>query len=142
MIAYLDSSAILKTYLLHETGGDALDGIVETPVDLVVSRFTYVEVRAALAAARRAGRLTAFEYDRAVDSFDVAWRGFAIVELDEPVGRRAGAIAEAFGLRAGDAVQLASVLELDRDTTVIVAWDIQLRTAAHAAGVAVYPVVI
>lgn len=100
------------------------------------------EVRAALAAARRAGRLTAVEHDRAVDSFDVAWRGYAIVELDERIGRRAGAIAETFGLRAGDAVQLASVLELDRDTTVIVAWDVQLRTVAHAAGMAVYPAVI
>ncbi len=139
MIAYLDSSAILKAYLLHEAGGDALDNIVETPVDLAVSRLTYVEVRSALAAARRAGRLTALEHDRAVDSFDVAWRGYAVIELQDAVGRRAGAVAETFGLRTGDAVQLASVLELDRDTTVIVAWDSQLRTAARAAGVAVYP---
>jgi hypothetical protein len=31
---------------------------------------------------------------------------------------------------------------LDRDTTVIIAWDVQLRAAAHAAGVAVYPAVV
>ena len=142
MIAYLDSSAIVKSYLLREPGHDALESIFDSPVELAASRFTYVEVRAALAAARRTGRLTTFEHDRAVESFDVAWRSYAIVELDEPVGKRAGAIAESFGLRAGDAVQLASILELDRDTTMIVAWDARLRAAAHAAGVAVYPAVV
>ena len=142
MIAYLDSSAIVKAYLIHETGRDELDSITDSAVDVAASRFSYVEVRAALAAARRAGRLTTFEHDRAVESFDVAWRGYAIVELDEPVGARAGAFVESFGLRAGDAVQLASILELDRDTTVIVAWDVQLRSAARAAGVAVYPAVV
>ena len=142
MIAYLDSSAIVKSYLLHEAGHDELESIFDSPVELAASRLTYVEVRAALAAARRAGRLTTFEHDRAVESFDVEWRSYAVVELDEPVGKRAGAIAEGFGLRAGDAVQLASILELDRDTTLIVAWDVQLRAAAQAAGVAVYPAVV
>ena len=142
MIAYLDSSAIVKSYLLEEAGRDALESILGSPVDLTTSRFTYVEVRAGLAAARRAGRLTTLEHDRAVESFDVEWLSYSIVELDGPVGRRAGAIAETFGLRAGDAVQLASALELDRETSLIVAWDIQLRNAAQAVGVAVYPAVI
>ena len=142
MIAYLDSSAIVKAYVMHETGRDELERITHAAVALATSRFSYVEVRAALAAARRAGRLTAFDHDRAVESFEVAWRGYEIVELDEPVGARAGAFAETFGLRAGDAVQLASILELDRGTTMIVAWDLQLRAAAHAAGVAVYPAVV
>ena len=142
MIAYLDSSGIAKAYLMREAGRDELEGVTQAAVALATSRFSYVEVRAALAAARRAGRLTRVEHDRAVESFDVAWRGYEIIELDESVSTRAGAIAETFGLRAGDAVQLASILELDRDTTVIVAWDVQLRAAAHAAGVAVYPAVV
>lgn len=142
MIAYLDTSAVIKAYLLSEAGRDELESIIGAGVDVASSRFTYVEVRAALAAARRAGRLTPFEHDRAVASFDLAWTGYAIVELDEPVAERAGVLAGSFGLRAGDAVQLASILELDRDTTIIVAWDLQLRTAAHAAGVAVFPAVI
>jgi predicted nucleic acid-binding protein len=142
VIAYIDTSALVKAYLLREFGGDELEDIIEAGVGLAASRFTYVEFRAALAAARRAGRLTPFEHDRAVESFDGAWQSYAIVEFDEPVSSRAGTLAESFGLRAGDAVQLASVLELHRDTTVIVAWDIQLRTAAHAAGVAVYPAVV
>ena len=118
MIAYLDSSAIVKTYLLQESGRDEFESILDSPVR---PRRVEVHVRRGPSGAWprrdvRAGSPT-FEHDRAVESFDVAWRSYAIVELDEPVGKRAGAIAETFGLRAGDAVQLASVLELDRDTT-------------------------
>ena len=142
MIAFLDSSAIVKTYLSSESGREAFERLVDSSGQLAGSRFTYVEVRSALAAARRAGRLSPLEHDRAVESFDMAWRTYAIVELDGPVGRRAGSITETFGLRPGDAVQLASALALDRDTTVIVAWDLNLRMAGQAAGVAVYPTVI
>jgi predicted nucleic acid-binding protein len=142
VIAFLDSSAIVKTYLRWETGRDEFERLIDTSVQLAVSRFTYVEVRSALAAARRAGRLSPFEHDRAVESFEMAWRTYAIVELDGPVGNMAGSITETFGLRAGDAVQLASALALDGDTTVIVAWDQNLRMAGQASGVAVYPTVI
>lgn len=140
MIAYLDSSAIVKAYLLDKSGRDELGSIINSPVDLAASRLTYVEVRATLASARRAGRLTVLEHDRAVESFDREWRGYAIVELDEPVGRRAGDIAETFGLRAGDAVQLASILQMDLDETMLVAWDSRLARAARAAGVMIYPI--
>jgi predicted nucleic acid-binding protein len=140
VIAYLDSSAIVKAYLPDEFGRDTLEGIVDAPFDLAASRYTYVEVRATLAAARRAGRLTMLEHERVVASFDKAWQGYAIVELDEPVGKRAGDIAEAFGLRAGDAVQLASILQMDLDETMLVAWDARLTLAARAAGVMTYPI--
>lgn len=139
MIAYVDSSAIVKNYLVDETGRLELEAITSSVAGLATSRLSYVEVRAALAAARRAGRLAPFEHDRAVESFDVAWSAYSVVELSESVGARAGAIAEAFGLRAGDAIQLASILELDLDGTLIVAWDSHLRFAARAAGVALYP---
>ena len=63
-----------------------------------------------------------------------------IVELSETVGTRAGSIADAFGLRAGDAIQLASAIALGAEDTVLVAWDARLRFAARAAGVATYPI--
>jgi uncharacterized protein len=139
VIAFLDSSAIVKAYLPDELGRDTLEGIVDAPFDLAASRYTYVEVRATLAAARRSGRLTMFEHEQVVVSFDEAWRGYAIVELDEPVSKTAGDIAETFGLRAGDAVQLASILQMDLDETMLVAWDARLSRAARAAGVLTYP---
>ena len=140
MIAYLDSSAIIKLYLVDEAGMAELRGVATESAKIATSRLSYVEVRAGLAAARRARRLTSKDHDLAVTSFDASWAGYLVVELTEAVGSRAGAMAETYGLRAGDAIQLASVFELDVEQTVIVAWDGRLRYASHAAGVATYPI--
>jgi uncharacterized protein len=139
LIAYLDSSALIKQYLVDEEAIDELALIMETASTVVTSRLSFVEVRAGLAAARRARRLSPMQHDRAVTIFESTWRTFDIVELDPSVGARAGMIAEDFGLRAGDAIQLASVLELDLDETMLVAWDGRLALAARAAGVLTYP---
>lgn len=139
MIAYLDSSAIIKWYVGDEVGVGDLEAIVTRSSRLATARLTYVEVRAGLAAARRANRIARLDHDRAVESFDASWDALLIVELSETVGTRAGSIADAFGLRAGDAIQLASALALGAEETVLVAWDARLRFAAGAAGVATYP---
>lgn len=140
MIAYLDSSAIIKQYLVDESDMAELEAITGAMTGVVTSRLSYVEVRAGLASARRTTRLAPNAHDHAVASFDAAWAAFDIVELDESVSSRAGVVAEAFGLRAGDAIQLASVLEMDLAETLLVAWDARLARAARAAGVATYPV--
>ena len=140
MIAFLDSSAIVKLYLVDEADATDVHAAIAASQSLAASRLSYVEVRAALAAARRAARLTPLEHDRAVSSFDAAWPGYDVVELSDGVSVRAGVFAETFGLRAGDAIQLASVLELNIEGTLMVAWDARLRLAARAAGVATHPI--
>lgn len=139
MIAYLDSSAIIKHFLLDEPGLEDLLAVARSAPDVTTSRLSYVEVRAGLAAARRAQRLDAVEHDRAVASLDTAWPAYSVVEVSEAVCLRAGSIAAAFRLRAGDSIQLASILEFDPVDVVMVAWDVRLRAAATAAGLAVYP---
>lgn len=139
MIAYLDSSAIVRQYLADELASSDLAAIAGETRSLVTSRLSYVEVRAALAAARRATRLAPGQHDQAVASFEIAWATYEVIELTRVLSERAGVVAETFGLRAGDAIQLASVLELDPEETVLVAWDSRLRMAARAAGVASLP---
>lgn len=139
MIAYLDSSAIAKLYLDDENATEALQEIVAGPVTTTTSRLSYVEVRSSLAAARRADRMRRSEHERAVGSFERDWSSYAVIEITDEVSRRAGAIVDAYGLRAGDAIQLASVLEFDPSSVVLVAWDDRLRAAALAAGFAVLP---
>lgn len=140
MIAYLDSSAILKQHLLDEPGLADIHSIATESELVATSRLSFVEVRAGLAAARRSNRLDGARHDRAVIAFMDAWAGYDVLELSEEISARAGAVAETYGLRAGDAIQLASMLELDPQREVIVvAWDARLRAAARAAGLVVYP---
>ena len=140
MIAYLDSSAILKHYLFDEPGLTDVVAIATGSTVVATSRLSYVEVCAGLAAARRADRLDGAGHDRAATAFVEAWAGYSVLELSQGVADRAGAIAATFGLRAGDSIQLASMLELEpRDEVIVVAWDADLRTAASAAGLVVFP---
>ena len=138
MIAVFDTSAILKL-LLDEPGRlDAVTAwsLADSPV---VSRLAYVEAMAGLAAARRAGRLGPHSHAEAMDGFERAWADALVIELGDELARRAGGLAETYGLTAGDAVQLATAIEIGSDDTVLVAWDRRLRTAATAAGLPLFP---
>jgi uncharacterized protein len=101
----------------------------------------YPEARAALAAARRARRLTARAHDRAVAELDALTAELVIVGVDEPLARRAGELADERVLRGYDAVHLASALALGPGETILATWDRDLSSAAVGAGLAVAPAV-
>lgn len=142
MIAYLDSSAVIKQYLSDESGGVDVADVIARSARVATARLTYVEVHAGLAAARRANQIARETHAQAIAAFDNSWDAFWVIELSPAVGTRAGTIADTFGLRAGDAIQLASAVEMPSNDIVMVAWDARLRFAANAAGVSVYPAVV
>jgi uncharacterized protein len=96
------------------------------------------EGRAALAAARRGGRLSATGYGRAREELESLQGELVLVGIDRPLARQAGDLAEELELRGYDAVHLASALALGADTT-LVTWDEDLRRAAIRSGCAVAP---
>lgn len=142
MTAYLDSSAAVKIFLDDEGDDFDLDVILAAFGSVTTSRLTFVETRAALAAARRDGRLAAPIYNDAIVEFDRMWRTFYVVDMSSDVALDAGEVAETFGLRAGDAVQLASLRALGFVNAPLIAWDTRLRAAATASGFACYPLEI
>jgi predicted nucleic acid-binding protein len=139
LITYLDSSAVVKLFLDDEGGGESLRLAIGGSGVFVTSRLTLVETAAALAAARRSGRLSATEHASALASFRHVWAAMEVVELTAELADDAAEAADSFSLRAGDAVQFASVRHIGAVGTVLVAWDARLRAAALANGIACYP---
>jgi uncharacterized protein len=137
--AYLDSSAAVKLFLEDEADAEALQELLVGVAAIVTNRLTYVETLASLAAARRAGRLSAQHHEAAVDAFERLWLEWDILELTPELAQEAGSVAETFGLRAGDAVQLATARRLNDAPLVMLAWDTRLRVAAMAAGLICHP---
>ncbi|MDP8976209.1 MAG: type II toxin-antitoxin system VapC family toxin [Actinomycetota bacterium] len=106
--------------------------------DRVVSvRLVYPEGRAALAQARRLGRLTARELRAAVTGFDSTYEEFDLVEVDRELARSAGHLAEIHGLGGYDAVHLAAANRVGDPDVVVVAGDEALLTAATAEGMTI-----
>lgn len=103
------------------------------------SVLAYPEGRAALAAARRARRLTPSAYRTASERFEEIRRQLFIVGVDDALAGRAGDLAAGLGLRGYDAVHLASALSLQADPTTLVTWDVSLGRAALEAGLQVSP---
>ena len=111
MILYLDTSALVKLYV-EEPGSAAVAARVERAEAVVTARVTYAEARAAFARQRREGGLTSAALRRVVRELDGEWGTYNLVDLGEPVIRRAGALAERHSLRGYDAVQLAAALDV------------------------------
>jgi predicted nucleic acid-binding protein len=121
-----------------EDGSELVAELWATRHRAASSILSYPEGRAALAAARRGGRLSADGHGRAHEEFESLQSELVLVGIDVPLARAAGQLAEEFGLRGYDAVHLATALALGSATTLI-SWDGDLRRAAGQRGCAVAP---
>lgn len=136
MNLYLDTSALVKLYV-QETGSADVAAHVEHATLVATSRVGYPEARAALARRHREGGLTAAGLRHAVSGLDLDFEAYVVVELVDPVARRAGALAERHALRGSDAIHLASALELGQlsgAAPLFLAYDTRLSAAAAAEG--------
>lgn len=111
MILYLDTSALVKLYV-PEIGSGAVQGLVESAQLSAVSLLAFAEARAAFARKRRERAVNPKDYRRIVREFDADWDHYFVVDVTEPVVKRAGHLAEKYGLRGYDAMQLSSAIVL------------------------------
>jgi uncharacterized protein len=80
LIAYLDTSALVKLFLT-EDGGEVVARVWEAADGLVTSAATYPEARSALAAAARDGRIQRRTVPRTVAELDRRFSSIDVVEL-------------------------------------------------------------
>ena len=134
MIGYADTSAIVPL-LVSEPSSDLCRRFWDDSDVVVTSRLLYVEAAAALAQARRMGRLTADEHREAGAILDDLWAQVDVVEIDEPLVQRAATLACDLGLRGYDAVHCAAAEQLNDDNVVAASGDRRLLDAWSALGV-------
>lgn len=136
MIPYLDSSALVKL-LIQEPGSDEVWAAVGA-VAPVTSRITYAEARAALARRERESTLLhEGDWTMARDNLVAYWRRLRVIEVTQPVVEAAGDLADTFGLRGYDAVQLASAQQValaGGEDLCFVSFDRRLNRAAQVLG--------
>jgi len=121
-----------------EDGSDLVAELWATRHRAASSILSYPEGRAALAAARRGGRLGSDAHCRSREELESLQSELLLIGIDAPLARQAGRLAEELALRGYDAVHLASALAVGGATT-LVSWDKDLRRAAAQSGCAVAP---
>lgn len=133
MIAYFDTSALLPLIIEERTSLRAArlwDGAAR----VVSVRLVYPEGRAALARAKRLGRLTARQLRSAVTGLESLDAQLDHVEVTADLAVRAGELAEELALRGYDAVHLAAAASIADPDLVMVAGDQTLTRAAGELG--------
>ncbi len=135
MILFFDSSALAKRYVQEDGTAVVLD-LVRGAETITASRFTWVEITSAVARAASSGVLS-----HADEIFDALDEDFSIlieiIEATSNVMTHARQIARGLGLRAGDALQLATVQQaklLYGVAPTFVCSDRKLLTAAQSEG--------
>ena len=131
MITYVDTSVIVKV-LIDEPGTGQARRLWQMAEELASVTLVAVEARAALAAARRAKRLTPAQHRRAVANLGELLDQMDLVGVGDEIVEQAGDLAESGALRGYDAVHLAGALLVE--ATVLASADTDLCGAAERLG--------
>lgn len=144
MSVFADSSALVKLYV-----DEADHALVREQVGLIASQLARVEVPAALWRKVRIGDLAPQDAALLVAAFDADYSGvaeepprFSSVAVTSFLLDDAARVCAVHGLRAYDAVQLASAraaAAADPDCRTFAAFDGQLRAAAAIEGFQLLP---
>jgi len=131
VITYVDTSSLLKL-VIDEDGSERVELIWDSADVLTSVALVVVEGRAALAAARREGRLDTRQHRRARQEFTSLVEGLSIVEVTEQLVADAADLAEAEALGGYDAVHLAAAVTVEAN--LLTSADTALCEAARRRG--------
>jgi uncharacterized protein len=141
MILYLDSSAIVKKYVI-EPGSEEVEKARSRASAVGTAVINRVEVVAALAKAARMKVIGPADAEAAIHSFNRSWPDLIRTRITERLIQHASDLATVHGLRGYDSVQLASAAAWQQavgNHVTFATFDRQLWRAAKAVGLEVFP---
>jgi len=139
MICYSDTSALMKLFV-QEQQSDVVSDAVRLAAQVVVSQITWVEMCAALALKQRTRQIDAPQAIQALKELRQEWGRYNRLAVDDAIITSAGELAQTFGLRAYDSLQLASAQRIFSQAGAAMTFccfDKQLNSAASALGISV-----
>ena len=131
---YFDTSSLVKL-VLAEDGSPEAQRAWDSASARVASVALIAEARAAVAAARRSGRVDPLNYATVLDDLAGLWQQIGGIVLTEGIAVRAGELADLCALRGYDAIHLASAEAILDEGDVMVVSDMRLAEAAARLGI-------
>lgn len=135
MIAYLDTSSLVKLYV-DEPQSDEVFLLVNRAQVVAASRVAYVEAVAAFVR-RLAPKTLTPAYRQTKRALDNDWPDYLIIEVTDDITKSAASIAQKHRLRGFDCLHLASAVFLKKRLNrpiVFSSADIKLNAAARKEG--------
>jgi predicted nucleic acid-binding protein len=141
MIAYLDTSALVKKYI-HETGTFQVQALWRDSEGIATSVVAFAETMCAFQRRSRESRENLPDIRKATRAFRSDWQGLLRIEVSNELNDRVSDLVERHPLRGFDAIHLASALvfmDTVDDDLVFVCADEKLTAAARQEGLPVFP---
>ena len=138
MTRYFDASALVKRYV-WEPGSTTVRRLLASGIP-ATSRLSEVEVASGIIRRAREGAFPPARRDQMLAALQRDLPALAVVEMIPDVTAEARALLLRHSLRAGDAIQLASCLYIQRELgrpVALVGFDPRLLEAARAEGLTV-----
>lgn len=133
MIAYLDTSALVKKYL-QEPGSQRVVELWRESEEIAVSAVGFAEAMAAFHRKKREGSISPENLDATIDTFRGDWASLNRIEVSGDLNELIEHLVESYPLRGLDAIHLASAIWIMRalpDSLVFVSGDAKLLAAAE-----------
>jgi len=141
MIIYLDTSALIKRYVV-EAGSNEVTDLVEQAETVGSILLTRIEMAAALSKSVRMNWVENGEAEIAWHDFLAHWQSFARLSMTPALAERAARLAWEYGLRGYDAVHLAAALHWQETLEIpvtLATYDRELWLAGQKAGLTAWP---
>lgn len=115
-VFYFDTSGLVKRFTREKGTAWVLNLLKPSNGNTIfIARITSVETVAALTRQNRIGNLTASELDKSIKRFKRSLQNrYAFVEINENLANQAMDLAEKYGLRGYDSVQLAATIKVEQ----------------------------
>ena len=138
MILFCDTSALMKLFVQEQHSAN-MQAAFQAASRIAVSQLTWVEMCAALALKQRTRQIDAPQAAQALQELRQEWGGYSQLAVDSVLITSAGDLAQTFGLRAYDSLQLASVVRVHSLVGAAMefcGFDKKLNAAGVALGIA------
>ncbi|XGV97072.1 MAG: type II toxin-antitoxin system VapC family toxin [Leptolyngbya sp. BL-A-14] len=145
-VYFIDSSALVKRYI-NETGSAWVVGLFDVNLnnEIFIAAITGVEMIAAITRRSRGGSISAADAAETCKQLrSDLQKDYQAIEIVEPIISSAMTLAETYGLRGYDAIQLAAGSTVNNfcvanglPPAVFVSADSELNTAARNEGLVV-----
>ena len=136
MTLYLDTSVLVKLYIREDDSDEVIAAVADASA-VATSWLAYPEACAAFERRRRDKSVSPSALKAARQAFEADWPAWIAVSLDTDLVRHSARLAEKHGLRAADAVHLASferILTTAEDDVRFMCADDRLNRAARRLG--------
>ncbi len=116
MIIYLDTSDLVKLYVLEKNSNQIMTNVNNSQV-AATSIIAYAEAKAAFARKFREKGFSESEYRKIIRTLDNDWENYFVINVSEETVKLAGDLCEKYWLRGYDALHLACASILNKSVT-------------------------